>query len=79
MTADLRLYFKPDCHLCEEAQGLLHALGLSFHLVDIETSLPLEVHYGLRIPVLQRGEGGAELDWPFDAARIQAWLEAVAP
>jgi len=30
--------------------------------------------YQLRIPVLQRVDSGAELDWPFDLASLMAWL-----
>ncbi|HEC0150842.1 TPA: glutathione S-transferase N-terminal domain-containing protein [Escherichia coli] len=30
----------------------------------------------LQVPVLRDEAGGRELDWPFDAARVRAWLAA---
>ena len=34
----------------------------------------LEARYGTRVPVLRDERGERELDWPFDAATVQAWL-----
>ena len=67
----LSLYFREYCHLCEEAEALLAALALSYARIDIDNDPLLAARYGLRIPVLKRGDG-QELDWPFDAERISA-------
>jgi len=34
----------------------------------------LEPRYGARVPVLRDERGDRELDWPFDAATVKAWL-----
>ena len=33
----------------------------------------LEARYGIRVPVLRRGDG-AELDWPFDVEAVRAFV-----
>jgi len=65
------------CHLCEEAKSLLlqasDGEGLIFTEVDIASDDALVERYGLRIPVLCRGQ--RELDWPFALADIQALIK----
>ena len=70
------LYFQPDCHLCDEAEGLLHASGLSeaCQKVDIESDLELLKQYGIHVPVLKREDNQQELFWPFDQAEVSAFL-----
>ena len=34
----------------------------------------LEARYGLRVPVLRDAASGEELDWPFAAEAVRAWL-----
>ena len=34
----------------------------------------LEVLAGVRVPVLRDATDGRELDWPFDADLVRAWL-----
>ena len=72
----LILYSRPDCHLCDEAAGLLAAVapGMPFQAVDIEPDLGLLVKYGEAVPVLRRADNDAELFWPFDAAALRAFL-----
>ncbi|NNE06687.1 MAG: glutaredoxin family protein [Xanthomonadales bacterium] len=74
---ELILYDRPDCHLCEQASALIHALGAGNHCeqVNIEQDIELVRRYGLRIPVLVRRDSGAELDWPFETAALQRFLE----
>ena len=48
--------------------------GLMVELIDITDPEDLTEAYGLRIPVLRRGDTGAELDWPFDADQVVAFL-----
>ena len=43
-----------------------------FESVFIDDDDALEARYGLRVPVLRDGNRGIELDWPFDAGRLQA-------
>lgn len=65
------------CHLCEQAKSLLLQMsdgeGLIFTEVDIASDDALVERYGLRIPVLCRGQ--RELDWPFALADIQALIK----
>jgi len=73
----LILYSQPDCHLCDEAVGLLHAIGLgeSYRVVDIESDLELLKRYGIHVPVLQRSDNQSELFWPFDQEKLEAFLK----
>ncbi len=72
----LTLFQKDDCHLCDAALLELARAGVAaFESVWIESDAGLLARYGLRVPVLRREGDGAELDWPFDAARLRAWLE----
>ncbi|MBT8070818.1 MAG: glutaredoxin family protein [Xanthomonadales bacterium] len=76
--SQLILYYQPDCHLCDEAETLMLAVGLaeSYQKVDIETDLELLKRYGIYVPVLKRNDNRQELFWPFDAAGLAAFLEA---
>jgi len=54
----VRLYARPDCHLCDEARAGLESLrsdGLEFELdeVDIESDDELLRRYLERIPVIE--------------------------
>ena len=66
------------CHLCDEAEALLHpilaARGLQLALTDIASADPLIDRYGVRIPVLRRDDSGAELDWPFSSNQVVQFL-----
>ena len=75
MTSDKQtmiLYHHPECHLCDEAEMLLHAAGLgeSYSKIDIESDLELMKRYGIYVPVLAHKSGGEELFWPFDQAGL---------
>jgi glutaredoxin len=52
----VELLGKPDCHLCHEAQAVLHALQAqgTFPLreIDITTDPTLWAHYHVEIPVV---------------------------
>ena len=71
---DIRLYGTACCHLCEEAQAILHELGIQAEHIDIADDDELLEKYGIRIPVLKRVDTGAELGWPFDAAAVSRFL-----
>lgn len=72
-TPSLILYGTTCCHLCEQAESVLAEVGVVAHSVDIVDDDVLIDRYGVRIPVLRRDDG-AELGWPFDAARVRQWL-----
>jgi hypothetical protein len=74
MTAAARLYGSAFCHLCEAAQEILKTAGIAVTVVDILGNDLLLDRYGTRIPVLQRADNGAELDWPFDATQAARFL-----
>ena len=71
----LSLYQRDDCHLCDLALALLaEARAPEFDSVFIDDDASLEARYGERVPVLRDEGSGAELDWPFDAARLASFL-----
>jgi glutaredoxin-related protein len=71
---EIKLYGTTFCHLCEEAEALLHEIGVAADHIDIAEDDALLERYGMRIPVLQRLDTGAELGWPFDAAAVSHFL-----
>lgn len=68
----LKLYTTSNCHLCEQAIGLLTQAKLEKQLVLVEIvdDASLLAMYGTRIPVLQRTDTTSELDWPFSVNTI---------
>jgi hypothetical protein len=77
MLPECQLFGTLGCHLCEIAEAEIMPLvehGLLVELVDITDPDDLTEAYGLRIPVLRRVDTGAELDWPFDAEQVVAFL-----
>jgi len=74
---ELRLFSGPNCGLCDDAVDLVSPFvgdGYRLQIVDVTSSLELKKRYGLKIPVLCRDDTGEELNWPFDQARVQAFL-----
>ena len=71
----LILYQRDDCHLCDLAlEVLATARTPAFHSVFIDEDPILEQRYGLRVPVMRDDVRDVELDWPFDARAVQAFL-----
>jgi glutaredoxin-like protein DUF836 len=71
----LILFQRDDCQLCDLALGVLaRARAPAFESVFIDGDEALEPRYGERVPVLRDDDGGRELDWPFDVAKLRAWL-----
>ena len=71
----LVLYQRDDCHLCDLALEVLAlARAPEFDSVFIDGDEALEARYGIRVPVLRDADSGAELDWPFGADELRAWL-----
>jgi hypothetical protein len=72
---DLILYQRDDCHLCDLALDVLaRARAPVFASVFIDGDVGLEARYGVRVPVLRNDDSTDELDWPFDAQRLAAFL-----
>ena len=73
-TTAFVLYQRDDCHLCDLAlAALAEAACPAFESVFIDDDHSLEARYGHRVPVLA-GPRPPELEWPFDAEAVRAWL-----
>lgn len=71
--SEFTLFQRDDCHLCDQALAVLAEARLpDFSSVWIDDDELLEARYGVRVPVLRRGDG-AELDWPFDVEAVGAF------
>lgn len=81
MSAQLILYSRPDCHLCERALEdlvALHGEGYRFELHEVDIESDEELLRGMleRIPVLElNGEIVAEL--VVDQTSVRARLDTV--
>jgi Glutaredoxin-like domain (DUF836) len=77
MPTNLYLYSTSHCHLCETAHALILRLpnALTLNIVEISDDEQLLARYGLKIPVLQRQDTLAELNWPFNEADIVAFIK----
>ena len=73
----LKLYSSPECHLCDDAVVVLNETvkDILIESVNIEGKPELLMRYEIRIPVLQRLDNNAELDWPFDGDDVRQFLE----
>jgi len=72
----LKLYTTTNCHLCEQAMALLASTSnANIILVEIADDDALIAIYGTRIPVLQRSDNLAELNWPFNSINIQSFIQ----
>jgi Glutaredoxin-like domain (DUF836) len=74
-TMLLILYQRDDCHLCDLALDVLaHARAPDFSSVFIDDNADLEARYGDRVPVLREEKSARELQWPFDAGTVRAFI-----
>jgi glutaredoxin len=80
VTARVRLYAKPGCHLCEDARAVIEAvcaeLGESYDEVDITAgpdAAELVKAYGEEIPVTFV-DGKQHDFWRVDADRLRSAL-----
>ena len=74
--ADLVLYQRDYCYLCDMALAVLaEARAPDFDSAWVDDSPELEQRYGTRVPVLRDARDGRELDWPFDASAVQAFIQ----
>ena len=74
MQSKIKFYGTEFCHLCNEAEAVLHKAGIAVIHIDIAEDDELLEKYGARIPVLQRVDNDAELDWPFDSVAVLRFL-----
>jgi hypothetical protein len=76
MPINLYLYSTSHCHLCEVAHALILQVLKTpkLKIVEITDEEQLLVRYGLKIPVLQRQDTLAELNWPFSEADIAEFV-----
>ncbi|MGN2242063.1 glutaredoxin family protein [Frateuria sp. GZRR33] len=73
--ADLVLYQRDYCHLCDQALAVLAAARApEFDSVWVDDDEALEERYGTRVPVLRDARDGRELDWPFDAEAVRRFV-----
>ena len=76
----LILFQRDDCPLCDHALALLAAARTpDFDSIWIDDDASLEARYGARVPVLRDADTGRELDWPFDAETLTAFLRRTEP
>lgn len=74
--ADLVLYQRDYCHLCDQALAVLaQARAPDFDSVWVDDDPALEARYGARVPVLRDVRDGRELDWPFEAEAVAAFVK----
>jgi glutaredoxin len=67
------LYGRPGCHLCEEARGVLEAVGIAYNEVDIEQDDELLKRYLERIPVVTV-DGHERFEFFVDEEALKRWL-----
>ncbi|HXD83185.1 MAG TPA: glutaredoxin family protein [Rudaea sp.] len=73
----LMLFQRDDCRLCDLAiEVLAQARAPEFSSVFIDDDAVLEARYGERVPVLREDASRRELNWPFDADAVAAFLAA---
>jgi len=70
--SQLILYYTEYCHLCDEAEALLHTAGYGecYSKVEIENNPGLLKLYEIHIPVLKRTDNNKELFWPFGPGEL---------
>ena len=72
----LKLYTTSHCHLCELALELVlqQCDATQIALIEIANDENFLNTYGTRIPVLQRLDTLAELNWPFNEHDLRDFL-----
>ena len=65
------------CHLCEEAEILLHQAERAFTYSDIINDESLQQQYGLLIPVVLHSASQKTLNWPFDLQQLNDFLKDI--
>jgi glutaredoxin-related protein len=68
------LFGTDGCHLCEEAQHLLHENHIQFQLIDIMQAQEWQEKYSLLIPVLVNTRTQQQLNWPFSEEQVREFV-----
>lgn len=75
----LRLYYRRDCHLCEEMLERLAPYQqrgqLGLELIDIDRSADERSAYRTRIPVLENPEGECLSEYFLDEDALLSYLD----
>ncbi|QPG07056.1 glutaredoxin family protein [Salinimonas marina] len=73
------LYTGPGCQLCEVAHSMLLQLPgpQSYVVITKNVRLSPELYHrlGARIPVLERTDSNAQLNWPFTQNELESFLQ----
>ena len=79
--AELNVYSRQGCHLCEELIEMLLPIvrgRCDVRVVDIDSDSELQGRYNLRVPVLAAGD--IEIcEGHLDTARLYAFLRSLEP
>lgn len=81
----IRVFIRPDCHLCSEALEVIGRIlgesrAVEFETIDIESSDSLLRSYLERIPVVEvDGVEVSELEFDGDAFRVALGLSSGPP
>lgn len=75
----VRLYERPGCHLCDDAERLLYRLAdrypVQLQKIDITSDSDLVRRYDIRIPVLVIDDS-VELEAPIDGNELERVLKS---
>jgi hypothetical protein len=78
-TLEVRLYGKPGCHLCEQAEEMIEDLSseypLSLQSLDITTDPALFERYRYEIPVITLADGRS-LGGRIDRAELREFFRS---
>ena len=74
----MTLYYREGCHLCEafvdELQQFQQRSQFDYDCVDVDSSAHLAEKYGLRVPVLTRGDE-VICEFFLDPDRLHAYVQ----
>jgi glutaredoxin len=74
----IHLYTTAGCHLCEQAQELLHAssqtYAINIKLIEIGDDDKLVEEFGVHIPVVEFPDK-QQLFWPFDLTQLNQKIQ----
>ena len=72
---NLTFYTTAGCHLCELAADLISQLESTCDIavveIDIVTDEKLVDRFGMRIPVVSKGDTQREMSWPFTLEELE--------
>jgi len=76
MQNTFNLYSTDGCHLCEQALALISSVNpnIIVNVLDIMDDPTWLEAFQIRIPVFEHIPSNKQLDWPFDAEQLSAFL-----